>query len=329
MSRFQRGVEQLPRAKLVILAALDSHCPLTRPCPLKRRAWSPECSALLREHRRARRRYTATQAQEDQELYKKLRNQLGRQIQRDTSTAWRRFIMEAVAEAKKGGLWRLSGWARKRAGKARTTPQLPPLRQDPHSPIVDTNEGKASILARRFFPPPAQADLSDINEDMPTESPLRIDHDVTPHEALERPRSAPKQESPRSRWDPNEALKACREEIAPAIAEIAKACFEAGYFPSAFRRTTTVVLRKDGDRDYSLSGSYRPIALENTLSKVVEGFLAYRITSITSAFEEHGLLPSTQMGARSGRSTLTALSLLTSTVHSVWQKDPGHIVSML
>ena len=89
------------------------------------------------------------------------------------------------------------------------------------------------------------------------------------------------------------------------------------------------MLRKDGDRDYSLSGSYRPIALENTLSKVVEGFLAYRITSITSAFEEHGLLPSTQMGARSGRSTLTALSLLTSTVHSVWQKDPGHIVSML
>src|SRR2546421_5338690 len=36
-----------------------------------------------------------------------------------------------------------------------------------------------------------------------------------------------------------------------------------------------------------------------------------------------------QMGARSGRSTLTALSLLTSTIHSVWRKDPGHIVSML
>jgi hypothetical protein len=37
---------------------------------------------------------------------------------------------------------------------------------------------------------------------------------------------------------------------------------------------TTFVLRKEGKADYSLPGSYRPIALENTLSKILERVIA-------------------------------------------------------
>jgi len=75
-----------------------------------------------------------------------------------------------------------------------------------------------------------------------------------------------------------------------------------------YKESTTVVLRKDGKKDYSLLGSYRPIALENTLAKVIEKIL---VDHISSTAEEHLLLPWNQMGARKQRSTLSAVGLLT------------------
>jgi hypothetical protein len=50
----------------------------------------------------------------------------------------------------------------------------------------------------------------------------------------------------------------------------------------------TYILRKGGKADYSLPGSYCPIALENTLSKILERVVADRIADTA---EEHALLP--------------------------------------
>jgi len=49
----------------------------------------------------------------------------------------------------------------------------------------------------------------------------------------------------------------------------------------------TIVLRKEGKADYSILGSYRPIALENTLSKILEKAIADRIVNTV---EEYALL---------------------------------------
>jgi len=64
---------------------------------------------------------------------------------------------------------------------------------------------------------------------------------------------------------------------------------------------------------YSFLGSYRPIALENTLSKILERVIANHIADMA---KEHALLPQSQMGARKNRSTLSALMLLTATIKS-------------
>lgn len=76
----------------------------------------------------------------------------------------------------------------------------------------------------------------------------------------------------------NEALKACMAEVALALAEIASKCLETGHFPAPLRKTITVVLRKEDKNDYSLPGCYRPIALENTLGKVIENLRDRRRT---------------------------------------------------
>ncbi|OCK83582.1 hypothetical protein K432DRAFT_276893, partial [Lepidopterella palustris CBS 459.81] len=52
-----------------------------------------------------------------------------------------------------------------------------------------------------------------------------------------------------------------------------------GELPSQLKESTTVTLRKEAKKDYSLPGSYRPIAVENALTKVIEKVVADRISA--------------------------------------------------
>ena len=86
---------------------------------------------------------------------------------------------------------------------------------------------------------------------------------------------------------PNKALKTYGLLIAPWLTDVARACFAIGYYPRLGRSITTVVLRKEGKVDYLIPGSYRPIALENTLSKILERVIA---DYIIDTVKEYALL---------------------------------------
>ena len=74
------------------------------------------------------------------------------------------------------------------------------------------------------------------------------------------------------------------------------------------------VLCKKGKVDYSFPGSYRPITLENTLSKILERVI---VDCIADTAKEYALLPQSQIGVRKNRLTLSALILLTATIKSI------------
>src|SRR6266576_1834341 len=67
-----------------------------------------------------------------------------------------------------------------------------------------------------------------------------------------------------------EAPKTCGLLIALWLVDVARVCFAISYYLRLRRAIITVVLCKEGKADYLILGSYRPIALENTLSKVLE-----------------------------------------------------------
>ena len=66
--------------------------------------------------------------------------------------------------------------------------------------------------------------------------------------------------------------------------DIARVYFIIGYYPRLGRAIITIVLRKEGKVDYLFPGSYRPIALENTLSKILERVIADRIVDIAKEY---------------------------------------------
>jgi hypothetical protein len=57
-----------------------------------------------------------------------------------------------------------------------------------------------------------------------------------------------------------------------------------------FKKATTVIIRKDGDRNYSNLEVYKSIALLNILKKTLEAVISNCIRFLT---ETHTLLPNT------------------------------------
>ena len=86
---------------------------------------------------------------------------------------------------------------------------------------------------------------------------------------------------------PNEVLKVVALIIIKDLAEVASYYFTSGIILKSLKESITIVLYKEGKKDYSLLGSYRPITLENTLAKVLEKHIA---NIISKAAEEYRLL---------------------------------------
>jgi len=85
-----------------------------------------------------------------------------------------------------------------------------------------------------------------------------------------------------------------------------------------------VVLRKPGKPRYDTPKAYRPIALLNTLGKLLTAIIAEQLTYYT---EKHTLLPPMHFGGGPARTTTDALHALTYRIKGAWRKK--QVVSVL
>jgi hypothetical protein len=152
---------------------------------------------------------------------------------------------------------------------------------------VDSKE-KAKILAGKFFPITGNADLSDIiAEEQPERRQVDVTPNISPEEISELVRKLPNNKAPGPDEIPNEILKIVVPETAQSLAKASSQCLAGGMMPRQLKESITIVLRKEGKKDYSLPGSYRPIALKNSLAKVLEKRVA---NVMAEAAESHNLL---------------------------------------
>ncbi len=252
--------------------------------------WSPQASELLAGTRRARRRYNDTGENRDLTSYWSSQGQLKKELRRVGRANWRQFIELSTAapdNPHEKGLWRLSRWSKLRAGKPQASPHIPPLRRSEQDISCDDNPTKAQILAEKFFPEGGQADLSDIDEEASVNHMLNISSAVTAEQVEQTINRLPNGKASGPDNISNEALKAVVPLIKKGLTRAISKCLDSGSTPGSFCESITVVLRKERKRDYSLPSSYRPIALENTIAKLMEKLVAERIAC---AAEAHSLL---------------------------------------
>ncbi|KAG5219496.1 RNA-directed DNA polymerase from transposon X-element [Salix suchowensis] len=83
---------------------------------------------------------------------------------------------------------------------------------------------------------------------------------------------------------PNVVLMRCSDTLAPILTRIYEAAFQLNHYPQVWKRWTTIVLKKPGKPRYDLAKAWRPIALLNTMAKVLTALAWSRGRVVSSLF---------------------------------------------
>lgn len=308
---------------LAITRAVDAAVPWSLPTPRSKPGFTPRCRELQKAARQARRGLARYRQQHHTnppaDMVADFRQKLGRSrklICRLRRDAHRDRVSKASGDQRQ--VWGLSRWAKGRAAAYQAF--TPPIQRS--EGLAYTPHDKAKALSDSFFPPPPTADLTDLQG---FQYPQQLEvPDITPQEVLREIQRPGPDKAPGPDMIPNRALQALADILAPGLTTLYNICLHAGYCPSHYRDSRTVALRKPGKDDYSKPKSYRPIALLNTIGKVLEGVLAVRLSYLA---ERYDLLPDHHFGGRRGQGTETALHTVLEIVQAAWKR--GLQVSVL
>ena len=100
-----------------------------------------------------------------------------------------------------------------------------------------------------------------------------------------------------------------------------QASIDLGHFPKSFKQTNTMMLKKIDKPNYTITKTYRPIALENTLGKVLESIMTDIISYLTETYE---LFPVHHYGERPERSAEDTMMILTENIYKAWKNKDIH-----
>lgn len=301
-------------------AAIKAAVPTSTLSPKSRRGWDEQCAAILAETKRLRRHYSERQTEESWEAYREARNRKGRIVKKALQQAHREAV-ETAAESPRS-LWKIAKWARNRQSQPPTV--TPEIKKPNTSQVATTPEEKAALFKETFFPPPPEANLQDIDN---TSYSNQIGlPPVSESEVEDAIQEAAPLKAPGPDGITNLALQVARPWITPHLARIFNQSLRLGYCPQHFRKSTTVVLRKPGKDNYTVPKAYRPIALLNTVGKIMDAIIARRLSYLA---ETHGLLPDSHMGGRRCRSTEHTLHQIVDKIYEAWGSGKGMVASLL
>lgn len=105
----------------------------------------------------------------------------------------------------------------------------------------------------------------------------------------------------------NKIFQVISYQIAPHLVRIFNQSLVFGYCALYFKHSTTAVIRKLQKDDDITPRAYEPIALLNTIGKLIEGITTRRISYRTKT---HQLLPDTRIGGRNDKFTDHAIHII-------------------
>jgi hypothetical protein len=302
----------------IIQRGVTKSTPWVIPSAWANPGFTPEYQEAIRASRRAFRRYTASRGEDEWQLYYLARNQKGRVINHALRKQHRARVRQVTDQGVKG-IWKIARWAQ----GGRPDRVIPALKRPEGGPEAKIIQEKAECLRGVLFPKPPEADLADIGRFHPR--PLEFPA-ITAREVCESIQRAPPEKAPGPDGIPNHVWHklANYPGFIETLRGIFEACVHAGYNTRHFQESVIVVLRKGGPRDFRLLKSYRPVALLNTLGKLLESVITTRLLYI---LEERGLLPKTHLGGRKLISVDHAIQQVIEAIRGGW--GHGLKVSML
>ena len=289
-----------------IRKAIAETTPRKKPSPFSKRWWNEELTRLRKELNQMRNSHSRTYSNVDWTEWKKKRNEYNQKVRNAKYNTWREFV-EAADEK--------SIWTIKKYMDSKPTQHYIPTINE----TATTNEEKAIQFREVLLPALSSlplADTSDINALHMYPEPMPLNPTITKQQ-LERAvgKLAP-DKAPGPDEITNRVLKKNFSCLQTHLLALVQACLDIGYFPSTFKKTLTIVLRKPNKPDYTKPNAYRPIALECTIGKILESITTELLSYL---IETHDLLPTNHFGARPQRTTEDAMMVLSENIYGAWK----------
>ena len=180
--------------------------------------------------------------------------------------------------------------------------------------IASTNEDKSQLLAKTFFPTsPTESAVTNEVYNFPT--PACDMDDITKDQIRSHLHKLKPYKAPGPDNIPNIALTKCADVLIHRLYQIYTAILKLGLYYELWKQFTTVVLCKPGKPKYNVPKAYRPIALLNTLAKLLSAVIAEQLMFYA---EKYVLLPPNHFGGRASRTASDTVHLLVHHIKGEW-----------
>ena len=305
-----------------IQGTIEEMVPSTDPTPKSKRWWTKELTQLRSHANKLGRLSYARRDMPEHMIYtvhKEAAKRYDKVLQYTKKQHWRDWL-ERVDEPDIWAMHRLTAAPPSDGGKAR----IPILKYSikDQDMLARTNEEKSNALSKGFFPP------RPVGDSIPPNFPYPNQCDpgcmITAEQIQRQLRKLKPYKAPGPNGIPNIVLTKCAHLLTSRLFHIYEAMYECQLFYKPWKRFTTVVLRKPGKPRYDVLKAYRPIALLNTMWKVLTAIVADHLIFVT---EKHHLLPANHFGGRPGHTTTDAMHLLSHVIKASWRK--GKVTSVL
>jgi hypothetical protein len=302
---------------------IKSEVPLNDPCPHSKRWYNQDLKEMKKNVGKLSNiswKYRALPDHVSHDEYRAAKNKYAEEITSAKEQHWANYLEEAT-EAQ---LWTANKYLSEPTGdggRARI-PTLKVTHGDGQTKEVNTNEEKAKVISKSFFPDKPDDNLVPPNYNYPDPIHLR------PNFTRERIRARIAKLSPYKACGPdgipNIVLQRTVNFIIDHLYHLFQAIFALNVYHKHWQEFTTAVLRKPGKPNYEVPKAYRPIALLCTIAKVLTGLVAEDILHMAEKYE---LLPDTHFGGRPGRMTTDAIHVLVDKIKDAWRRKK--VVSVL
>ena len=315
---------QLRAVTAAIADMVEELVPKTKPSPYMKRWWSTELTRSRAAARRIGRRAYAWRGDPTDKVhdeYKVARNQYVAAIKKSKQEHWEAFLEEVDMKT----IWTAHKYASadtSDGGRARI-PTLTAKREDGTRWVADTNEQKSTMLYNTFFPKTREGP-EEIPGDYEYPEPAFDFVPVTDEQIRRAVEKLNPFKAPGANGIPNIVIKRCIDMLLPHLGPLFRATFELDTYPDEWRNSITKVLRNPGKADYTIPGAYRPIALLDTIGKVLSACVAEDLVKMT---ERYRLLPNNHYSCRPGGTTTDALHYIVSAAKDMWKR--GRVMGLL
>ena len=307
-------------------ATIEQIVPIIKTSPFAKRWWTPELTkARDRKRKAANRHYRNVHnpSHKSHEEYRRARNLFIDLLRKTRLEHWIKFLQTNDPTT----LWtanRIVSGAPSDGGKERV-PTLQYENEQGDIQEASAHSDKSHLLFHQFFVPAPQDESSlNIPENPTYPDPAFEFSNITDDEIYQAIGKLAPFKAPGPNGIPNAVFIHAAEHLVPFMGPIYRATFNHDFYPEQWQQSRTVVLRKPGKPSYTVAKSYRPIALMDTMGKILSSCVA---SSLAYEAEKLQLLPINHFGGRKGRCTTDAIHTLIASVKNAWRR--GDVVSVL